>query len=79
MSKKTRRVSALLDLLVSMYMANSSVLQGRGKIIEADEIRFDAVPLISPNGDVLVKSMSFNVEPGVRKAPSAMMCQDANQ
>jgi ABC-type uncharacterized transport system fused permease/ATPase subunit len=41
------------------------VLEGRGKIIESDEIRFDGVPLISPNGDVLVKSMSFNVEPGV--------------
>ncbi|WWC88124.1 uncharacterized protein L201_003028 [Kwoniella dendrophila CBS 6074] len=43
---------------------NAKMLQGRGKIIEADEIRFDQVPLISPNGDVLVKSMSFNVEPG---------------
>lgn len=41
------------------------VLQGRGQIIESDEIRFDQVPLISPNGDVLVKSMSFNVEKGV--------------
>ncbi|OCF75242.1 ATP-binding cassette, subfamily D (ALD), peroxisomal long-chain fatty acid import protein [Kwoniella mangroviensis CBS 8886] len=43
---------------------NAKMLQGRGKIIESDEIRFDQVPLISPNGDVLVKSMSFNVEPG---------------
>jgi ATP-binding cassette subfamily D (ALD) long-chain fatty acid import protein len=42
------------------------VLEGRGQVIEAEEIRFDKVPLISPNGDVLVKSMSFNVEPGVR-------------
>lgn len=33
--------------------------------MEAEEIRFDQVPLISPNGDVLVKSMSFNVETGV--------------
>lgn len=41
------------------------MLQGRGRIIESEEIRFDCVPLISPNGDVLVKSMSFNVEPGV--------------
>lgn len=44
------------------------MLEGRGKIIEAEEIRFDNVPLISPNGDVLVKSMSFNVEPGVSEA-----------
>jgi ATP-binding cassette subfamily D (ALD) long-chain fatty acid import protein len=44
------------------------VLQGRGKVVESDEIRFDQVPLISPNGDVLIKSMSFNVEPGVSVA-----------
>lgn len=42
----------------------TAVLRGRGRIIESDEIRFDQVPLISPNGDVLVKSMSFSVEPG---------------
>lgn len=41
------------------------VLKGRGKIIEAEEIRFEEVPLISPNGDVLIKSMTFHVEPGV--------------
>ena len=44
------------------------MLEGRGQIIESEEIRFDQVPLISPNGDVLVKSMSFNVEPGVSGA-----------
>ncbi|ODO11837.1 hypothetical protein I350_00621 [Cryptococcus amylolentus CBS 6273] len=43
---------------------NAKMLQGRGNIIESEEIRFDKVPLISPNGDVLVKSMSFNVEIG---------------
>jgi len=46
------------------------VLEGRGKIIESEEIRFDCVPLISPNGDVLVKSMSFNVQPGVSRSKS---------
>lgn len=48
------------------HRTDSIVLEGRGQIIEAEEIRFDNVPLISPNGDVLVRSMSFNVEPGVR-------------
>ncbi|XAO23293.1 hypothetical protein I312_102071 [Cryptococcus bacillisporus CA1280] len=43
---------------------NAKILQGRGKIIESDEIKFDQVPLISPNGDVLVKSMSFHLKPG---------------
>ncbi|WVO13006.1 hypothetical protein L204_100615 [Cryptococcus depauperatus] len=43
---------------------NAKMLQGRGQVIESEEIKFDQVPLISPNGDVLVKSMSFNVQPG---------------
>jgi ATP-binding cassette subfamily D (ALD) long-chain fatty acid import protein len=43
------------------------VLQGRGKVIESEEIVFDKVPIISPNGDVLVKEMSFNVETGVSR------------
>ncbi|WOO86157.1 ATP-binding cassette sub-family D member 2 [Vanrija pseudolonga] len=43
---------------------NKKMLQSRGKIIESEDIRFDEVPLISPNGDVLIKSMSFHVEPG---------------
>lgn len=47
------------------------VLQGRGRIVESEEIRFDQVPLISPNGDVLVKSMSFNVESGVSQSSGA--------
>lgn len=46
------------------------MLSSRGKIVESAEIRFDNVPLISPNGDVLVKSMSFNVEPGVSSVAS---------
>jgi ATP-binding cassette subfamily D (ALD) long-chain fatty acid import protein len=72
----TSRVSDLLNAmdgvkngvyqkkLVSSGEDNAKLLQGRGKVIESEEIRFDQVPLISPNGDVLIKSMSFNVEPG---------------
>lgn len=41
------------------------LLQNRGEVLEsADEIIFDQVPIISPNGDVLVKSLSFHVKPG---------------
>ena len=41
-----------------------TVLQGRGKVIESDEIIFEDVPIVSPNGDILVKSMSFTVKRG---------------
>lgn len=32
---------------------------------EDGSITFDKVPIVSPNGDVLIKSMSFHVVPGV--------------
>jgi len=28
-------------------------------------MKFDGVPILSPNGDVLVKSMSFEIQPGM--------------
>lgn len=53
---------------VSQLMVNLMlllVLRGRGQVIESEEIRFENVPIVTPNGDILVKSMSFHVEPGV--------------
>ncbi|XP_076232477.1 ATP binding cassette subfamily D member Pmp70 isoform X2 [Calliopsis andreniformis] len=39
---------------------------GGGKIITKDNvIRFDCVPLITPNGDILVKELSFEVKSGM--------------
>ncbi|KAH9982714.1 adrenoleukodystrophy protein [Lactifluus volemus] len=69
----TARVSMLLDtiedtkngkfekVLVSSASTeeNSRILRGRGKIIESEEVRFEDVPIVTPNGDVLVKSLSF--------------------
>ncbi|KAK1761440.1 ATP-binding cassette sub-family D member 1 [Echria macrotheca] len=43
---------------------NEAVLKGRGKVIESEDIRFIDVPIISPNGDVLVKALSFSLKPG---------------
>ena len=43
---------------------NTAVLQGRGAAIESPDIEFAAVPIVSPNGDVLVRSLSFSVRPG---------------
>ena len=45
-----------------------TVLKGRGKVIESDDIKFENVPIVTPNGDVLVKSLSFYVKPGVSGA-----------
>ncbi len=43
----------------------NKILKGRGQIIPSEEIRFEDVPIVTPNGDVLVKSLSFFVKPGV--------------
>lgn len=42
---------------------NAAVLQGRGDVEESDEIEFQEVPIVSPNGDVLVKKLSFRISP----------------
>ena len=74
----TSRVSALLDVmddvtaghfekkLVSSASTeeNAAVLHGRGEITESESIEFTDVPIVSPNGDVLVKKLTFSIRPG---------------
>lgn len=74
----TARVTSLLDViddvaaghfekkLVSSASTeeNAAVLRGRGTIMENDFIEFVDVPIVSPNGDVLVQKLSFTVYPG---------------
>ena len=43
------------------------VLKGRGVVHLSDEIEFENVPIVTPNGDILVKSLSFYVKPGVSR------------
>ena len=43
---------------------DSSVLSNRGTIIASEEIYFDSVPIVSPNGDILVKALTFQVKAG---------------
>ncbi|KAF9181943.1 hypothetical protein BGZ51_000804 [Haplosporangium sp. Z 767] len=75
----TARVSELLDVfedvkagrfekrLVSSASTeeNAKVLSGRGDVVEDDTIEFMDVPIVSPNGDVLLKKLSFYVKPGM--------------
>ncbi|KAJ9605597.1 ATP-binding cassette long-chain fatty acid transporter pxa2 [Cladophialophora chaetospira] len=74
----TSRVASLLDVmdevssghfeknLVSSASTdeNAAVLKGRGTIEESESIEFTDVPIVSPNGDVLVKKLSFKIKPG---------------
>ena len=36
-----------------------------GKIVKSENIRFDNVPVVSPNGDVLLNELSFEISPGM--------------
>jgi len=85
LSGYTARVSDLLDTMDDLKKGNfhkklvssasteenAKVLQGRGTVVRAEgEIVFDKVPIVTPNGDVLIKEMSFVVKPGVRRRRS---------
>jgi ATP-binding cassette subfamily D (ALD) long-chain fatty acid import protein len=74
----TSRVSTLLEVLVDLRRghfekqlvssastdANSAVLSGRGEQEEGEDIKFENVPIVSPNGDVLIKSLNFHINRG---------------
>ena len=74
----TSRVATLLDVIDDVQAGhfekklvssadteeNSAVLRGRGTVTEGEDIDFKDVPIVSPNGDVLVRKLSFSVKPG---------------
>lgn len=74
----TSRVATLLDVIDDIQAGhfekklvssadteeNAAVLRGRGTVTEGPDIDFKEVPIVSPNGDVLVRALSFSVRPG---------------
>lgn len=74
----TSRVSTLLNVIDDIQAGhfekklvssantkeNATVLQGRGNATEGEDIEFIDVPIVSPNGDILVRALSFSVKPG---------------
>ncbi|KAI8671013.1 ABC transporter domain-containing protein [Fusarium falciforme] len=74
----TSRVATLLDVMDDVQSGhfekklvsssgtedNEAVLKGRGTVHESEDITFIDVPIISPNGDVLVKALSFTLKHG---------------
>lgn len=59
-----------LTLSVHRILSVVIVLRGRGQVIESEDIQFENVPIVTPNGDILVKSLSFHVKHGVCTAPN---------
>ena len=74
----TSRVSALLDVMEDVTAGrfekklvssasteeNAVVLRGRGEVKESESIEFAGVPIVSPNGDILVEKLTFSIQPG---------------
>ncbi|KAF9265656.1 hypothetical protein L218DRAFT_1075743 [Marasmius fiardii PR-910] len=74
----TARVSLLLDTMEDMRKGkfekalvssatageNAKILRGRGKVILSEDIEFENVPIVTPNGDILVRSLSFRIKHG---------------
>ncbi|KAI3328089.1 ABC transporter transmembrane region 2 [Xylariaceae sp. AK1471] len=74
----TSRVASLLEVMDDIQAGHfekklvsssgteehEAVLKGRGKVVESQNIEFIDVPIISPNGDVLVKALSFSLKQG---------------
>ncbi|KAF2718486.1 peroxisomal long-chain acyl-CoA transporter, ABC superfamily [Polychaeton citri CBS 116435] len=74
----TSRVSTLLDVIADLQRGhyekqlvssastddNARVLSGRGELEVSEAIEFRRVPIVSPNGDVLVKALDFVIHPG---------------
>ncbi|KAI0877130.1 ABC transporter transmembrane region 2 [Hypoxylon argillaceum] len=74
----TSRVASLLEVMDDIQAGHfekklvsssgteehEAVLKGRGKVVESRNIEFIDVPIISPNGDVLVKALSFSLKQG---------------
>ncbi|KAH0947211.1 hypothetical protein HN011_004876 [Eciton burchellii] len=53
-------------VMISDYKENAIGYPGGGKIIPRNNIiRFDHVPIITPNGDILIKELSFEVKSGI--------------
>lgn len=91
----TLRVSELLDTMGDVKAgrfqknlvgaANTEMLSARGRIVESDDdsITFDSVPIVSPNGDILIKELSFKLQRGVRtgafRIPADSVAEGANR
>lgn len=74
----TSRVASLLDVMDDIQAGrfqkklvssadskdDSEVLQGRGEVSESENIEFKDVPIVSPNGDILVRKLNFSITPG---------------
>jgi len=52
------------SLMLNKAKSTGKIEVSDGNIVESDFIKFEGVPIVSPAGDVLLESLSFEVQPG---------------
>jgi ABC-type uncharacterized transport system fused permease/ATPase subunit len=60
-----RSVAAAEGDINSKRADSGDIRKNRGVVIEGDVVKFDNVPIVSPNGDVLIPDMTFEIQPGM--------------
>lgn len=74
----TSRVATLIDVMDDIQAgrfekklvsaadtsSNASILRNRGTTVESSDIEFVDVPIVSPNGDILVEKLNFSIKQG---------------
>jgi len=53
------------EKLDGTFKPKEDIRTKKGTVVESNYIKFDQVPIVSPNGDILVESISFEVRPGM--------------
>ena len=66
-SGKFRRtqVTATQDGTATQEVLKLNDMTNKGKIIVSENMKFEDVPILSPNGDILVEKMNFEIKPGM--------------
>lgn len=55
----------MIDNALEVHKKMNISAESKGEIIESNIIKFENVPIVSPNGDVLVKSLNIEIKPGM--------------
>jgi ATP-binding cassette subfamily D (ALD) protein 3 len=66
-SGKFRRtqVTATQDGTGKQEILKLNDMTNQGRIVVSENLRFEDVPILSPNGDILVEKMNFEIKPGM--------------
>jgi len=62
---KRTQVTSGADGKAAVEVMAYNKMEDKGKIVISDALKFVDVPILSPNGDILVEKMNFEIKPGM--------------